>query len=153
MTEPHKRPYRHPAYKTAYRVKNWREYAQSLRDRGAITLWITPEAISAWRAPMTGKRGVQPIYADIAIETALALRRSRCHPQKLRNAFLLPSAQGPIHDVGLPDMDIIALHHFADSVSTSNPSDAEQRLCNTFPFRTSHCLMVRGVLNVRARGK
>ncbi len=65
MTEPHKRN-RHPKYKTAYRVKNWREYDKSLRDRGDITLWITPEAIAAWRAPMTGKRGTQPIYADIA---------------------------------------------------------------------------------------
>jgi len=26
MTEPYKRPYRHPKYKTAYRVKIWREY-------------------------------------------------------------------------------------------------------------------------------
>jgi hypothetical protein len=74
MTEPHKRPYRHPTYKTAYRVKNWRAYEQSLRDRGDITLWITPDALAAWRAPMTGKRGAQPIYADIAIETAIALR-------------------------------------------------------------------------------
>ena len=74
MTEPHKRPHRHPKYKTTYRVKNWREYEQSLRDRGDITLWISPEAIAAWRAPMTGTRGAQPIYADIAIETALALR-------------------------------------------------------------------------------
>src|ERR671939_149963 len=55
-------------------VNNWHEYEQSLRDRGDITLWISPEAISAWRAPMTGKRGAQPIYANIAIETALALR-------------------------------------------------------------------------------
>jgi hypothetical protein len=54
MTEPHKRSYRHPKYKTAYRVKNWREYEQSLRDRGDITLWISPEAIAAWRVPMTG---------------------------------------------------------------------------------------------------
>jgi hypothetical protein len=37
-TEPQKRPYRHPEYKTAYHVKNWREYEQSLCDRGDITL-------------------------------------------------------------------------------------------------------------------
>ena len=58
----------------SYRVKNWREYEQSLRARGDITLWISQDAIDAWRAPMTGKRGAQPVYADIAIETALALR-------------------------------------------------------------------------------
>jgi hypothetical protein len=37
MTEPHKRN-RHPNYKTAYRVNNWREYDRALRDRGDITL-------------------------------------------------------------------------------------------------------------------
>ena len=47
MTEPHKRPYQHPKYKIAYRVNNGREYEQSLRDRGDITLWISPETISA----------------------------------------------------------------------------------------------------------
>jgi hypothetical protein len=40
MTEPHKRSHRHPKYKTAYRVKNWHEYDQTLRNRGDITLWI-----------------------------------------------------------------------------------------------------------------
>jgi hypothetical protein len=88
MTEPHKRPYRHPQYKTAYRVKNWREYEESLRDRGDITLWISPEAISAWRAPMNGKRGAQPIYADIAIETALALRLLFHLPLRQTEGFL-----------------------------------------------------------------
>jgi hypothetical protein len=73
MTEPHKRPYRYPKYKTAYWVNNWREYEQSLRVCGDIMLWISQEAIAAWRAPMTGKRGAVH-YANFAIETALALR-------------------------------------------------------------------------------
>ncbi len=74
MTEPHKRPYRHPKYKTAYRVKNWAEYEKSLRDRGDITLWISHEAINAWTPPQTGKRGAQPVYSDVAIETGLTFR-------------------------------------------------------------------------------
>jgi hypothetical protein len=73
MTEPHKRPHRYPKYKTVYRVKNWREYDQSLRNRGDITLWISQDAIDAWTPPQTGKRGAQPVYSDVAIETALAL--------------------------------------------------------------------------------
>jgi hypothetical protein len=88
MTEAHKRLYRHPKYKTAYRVKNWREYEQSLRDRGDITLWISPEAISAWRASMTGKRGAPPVYADIAIETALTLRLLFGLPLRQTEGFL-----------------------------------------------------------------
>ena len=45
MTEPHKRPYRHPKDKTASRVKNWHEYEQSRRDHGDITLRISPDGI------------------------------------------------------------------------------------------------------------
>jgi hypothetical protein len=74
MTDAHKRPYRHPKYKPAYRVKNWREYDKLLRDRGDITLWISQDAIDAWTPPQTGKRGAQPVYSDLAIETALSLR-------------------------------------------------------------------------------
>jgi len=88
MTEPHKRPDRHPKYQTAYRVKNWRAYEPALRDRGDITVWISPEAIAAWRAPMTGKRGAQPVYADLAIETALALRLLFHLPLRQTEGFL-----------------------------------------------------------------
>jgi len=88
MTEPHKRPYRHPKYKTAYRVKNWREYDQSLRDRGNITLWLSQEAIDAWTPPQTGKRGAQPVYSDTAIETALTLRLLFGLPLRQTEGFL-----------------------------------------------------------------
>jgi len=66
MTESHKRPHRHPKDKTAYRVKNWREYDQALRHRGDITLWMSQDAIGALTPPQTGKRGAQPVYADLA---------------------------------------------------------------------------------------
>src|SRR5262245_45404550 len=75
MTEPHKRPHRHPTYQTAYRVQNWHEYDQARRERGDITLWISQDAIDAWAPPMTGTRGApQPVYADIAMETARTFR-------------------------------------------------------------------------------
>ena len=40
MAEAHKKAYRHPKYKTSYRIKNWSEYEQSLRNRGDITVWL-----------------------------------------------------------------------------------------------------------------
>jgi Transposase DDE domain len=88
MTEPHKRPHRHPKYKTAYCVKNWREYDQALRDRGDITLWLSQEAIDAWTPPMTGKRGAQPVYSDLAIETALTFRLLFRLPLRQTEGFL-----------------------------------------------------------------
>ena len=37
----------HPTHETQYRIKNWAEYEQGLIRRGDITVWLTPEAISA----------------------------------------------------------------------------------------------------------
>ncbi len=75
MAEAHKRAYKHPKYKTSYRVKNWSEYEKSLRNRGDITVWLSGDAIDAWTPPKNGKRGGQPIYSNIAIENVI-LRRS-----------------------------------------------------------------------------
>jgi hypothetical protein len=60
--------------KAKYRVTNWPEYDVALVRRGSLTVWLTDEAIAGWHAPATGKRGGQPTYSDLAIETGLALR-------------------------------------------------------------------------------
>ena len=103
MTEPHKRANRHPTYKTAYRVKNWREYDMSLRDRGDITLWLSHEAIDAWTPPQTGKRGAPPVYSDTAIETALSLRLLFHLPLRQTEGFLRSILT--LMDVALPCPD------------------------------------------------
>ena len=73
MKESHKRS-RNPAYKKKYRVTNWSEYEKSLRNRGNLTLWISPSAIKSWKATRSGKPGRQQKYSDLAIETVLTLR-------------------------------------------------------------------------------
>ena len=73
MKESHKRN-RNPAYKKKYRVTNWSEYEKSLRNRGNLTLWISPSAIKAWKAKKSNKPGRQQKYSDLAIETVLTLR-------------------------------------------------------------------------------
>ena len=35
----------HPAYKTEYRVRNWREYEQGLCARGDVTIWFSDRII------------------------------------------------------------------------------------------------------------
>ena len=57
-----------------YRVTNWPAYDAALVRRGSLTVWVTDEAIAAWHAPATGKRGGQLTYSDLAIETGLAPR-------------------------------------------------------------------------------
>ncbi len=63
----------HPAYKTEYRVRNWREYEQGLRARGDVTIWLSEEATANWISRSTGARGGPRLYSDLAIETALTL--------------------------------------------------------------------------------
>jgi Transposase DDE domain len=88
MTEPHKRAWRPPKDKTAYRVSNCSEYDQALRDRGDIMLWVSQDATDAWLAPQTGKRGAQLVYSDVAIKTALTLRLLFHLPLRPTEGFL-----------------------------------------------------------------
>ena len=67
-------PRRHKIPTAKYRVTNWPDYDAALVRRGALTVWFTDAAIAAWRAPATGRRGGQPIYSALAIETALTIR-------------------------------------------------------------------------------
>jgi hypothetical protein len=48
---------RHKIPKARYRVTNWPEYDVALGRRGSLTVWMTEEAVAAWHAPATGKRG------------------------------------------------------------------------------------------------
>ncbi len=64
----------HPNYKTQYRVTNWAEYDRGLVNRGSLTVWVTPAALSAWQARKNGRRGGQRRYSDMAIGIALQLR-------------------------------------------------------------------------------
>src|SRR6187431_2241547 len=65
---------RHHIPRQRHRVTNWPAYDASLRQRGSLTVWFTPEAIAAWRAEPRTSRGGQPSYSDLAITTALTLK-------------------------------------------------------------------------------
>src|SRR4029450_9934920 len=66
-------------------------------------LWLSQDAIEAWTAPKTGKRGAQPVYSDIAIETALTLRLLFHLPLRQTDGFL--SSLLTLMDVTLPCPD------------------------------------------------
>ena len=103
MPEAHKRAYRPPKYKTAYHVSNWRDYDHALRDRGNTTFWRSQEAIDAWTPQQTGNRGVQLVYSDTAIATALSLRLLLHLP--LRQTEGLLHSLLTLMDVALPCPD------------------------------------------------
>jgi IS5 family transposase len=78
----------HPKYKTKYRVGNWAEYDRALVQRGDITLWISTDAIDAWKPAPSGRRGGQRKFSDHAIQTALMLRIVFKLPLRQSEGFL-----------------------------------------------------------------
>src|SRR4051812_396684 len=56
------------------KVTNWRDYDESLRRRGSLTVWFSDEAVEAWEAERRTSRGGQPEYSDLAILTALTFK-------------------------------------------------------------------------------
>ena len=94
---------RHKIPKAKYRVTNWPEYDAALVRRGSLTVWMTEEAVAAWQAPATGKRGGQPIYSAIAIETSLALRLVFHQPLRQTEGLLRSIADVLKIDIAIPD--------------------------------------------------
>lgn len=61
--------------KKSYRVRNWREYNQSLVGRGSITFWIDESCVKDWRAQdAKSGRGRPQQFSDKAIESCLTLK-------------------------------------------------------------------------------
>jgi len=98
---------RHKIPKVKYRVTNWPEYDVALVRRGSLTVWMTEEAIAAWQAPATGKRGGQPIYSAIAIETSLALRLVFHQPLRQTEGLLRSIANVLKIDITIPDQALV----------------------------------------------
>jgi len=70
----YKQPYRHKFKPMKYKVTNWQDYNQALKDRGNITIWFDDTAIKRWYAYKNGKPGRHRIYSNTAIETAGIIR-------------------------------------------------------------------------------
>ena len=64
---------RHKFPKKKCRVMNWNDYNESLRQRGDLTIWISPDVQNHWIAPRRRSRGGQPRYSDLAIAMCLTL--------------------------------------------------------------------------------
>jgi hypothetical protein len=94
---------RHKFPKMRYRIDNWRAYDAALRDRGDLTVWVTPEALAAWHPVRTGRRGRSPTYSDLVIETGMMLRLAFGRPWRQTEGLLRSVAQMMNLAVGIPD--------------------------------------------------
>lgn len=74
MPHKHNAKKRHHIPKARYTLTNWPQYEAGLKQRGSLTLWVTPEATHHWAAAARATPGGQARYSDLAIQTCLMLR-------------------------------------------------------------------------------
>src|SRR5271156_2473625 len=61
--------------KDKYRIRNWKQYNQSLVNRGSITFWFCDEAITKWySAERLEKPGRPDVYSNDTIRCALIIK-------------------------------------------------------------------------------
>jgi hypothetical protein len=59
----------------SYRIRNWRQYSQSLVNRGSITFWFSDETIAKWySSKRTEKPGRPDVYSEDTIRCALIIK-------------------------------------------------------------------------------
>ncbi len=101
MNYPKRSQYKHA--KSQYSIQNWSEYEAGLKKRGDLTVWLSDDALDAWRAPAEGKPGGQRTYSDVAIEAALTIRMVFHLPLRQTEAFLRCLAEMLEVDLPVPD--------------------------------------------------
>ena len=94
---------RHKIPKARYHVKNWRDYDAALRQRGDLTVWVTPAAMTAWTPPRNGRRGRPQQYSAVAVETGLMLRLAFGRPWRQTEGMLASILRLLGLDLPVPD--------------------------------------------------
>ena len=61
--------------KPRYKTTNWKQYNKALINHGSLTFWIDEETIAEWKQNKQGKRGRPRQFSDLAITTALMVKR------------------------------------------------------------------------------
>ena len=74
--------------KVVYRVTNWAAYEQGLIQRGRLDVWVSEEVLDAWLYTGPPQRGAQFYYSDLAIETALTVRKLFKLPLRQTEGFV-----------------------------------------------------------------
>jgi hypothetical protein len=103
MPNKHNDAQRHQIPKMKFRVASWAMYVAGLRRRGSLMLWVSDEALAAWRAAPRRMPGGQARYSQTAIETALMVRL--VFHQPLRQTEWLLSSLLILLGVELPVLD------------------------------------------------
>jgi hypothetical protein len=109
MPYKHHEPRRDKIKKSKYRVENWREYNDALRQRGNITFYFTDDAIAKWNSErVSGQRGRPQEYSTHAIECCLMIRQVFRLPLRQTEGFMCSMVEMMGLDLFIPDYSCIS---------------------------------------------
>ncbi|MFO4671679.1 IS5 family transposase [Vibrio cholerae] len=74
--------------KPRYKTTNWKQYNKALINRGSLTFWIDEEVIRQWKQSKQKKRGRPRFFSDLAITTALMMKRIFSMPLRTLQGFI-----------------------------------------------------------------
>ena len=99
---------RHKFDAKRYKVTNWPEYNESLRQRGNVMVWLRQDVVQTWRADQRDTPGGQPIYSDIAICVCLTLRQVYHQPLRQTQGLMRGLLGIMGIDVSIPDYSTLS---------------------------------------------
>lgn len=95
--------------KTTYKVRNWREYNDSLVRRGDVTFWFSEDVLDEWEHANDEPKVGRPFtYSDTAIECLLILRELFRLPYRQTEGLGIALAKLMQADVAIPDYTSLA---------------------------------------------
>lgn len=112
--------------KKKYKVRNWKEYNESLVQRGALDVYIEESVLEQWYAEPSGKRGAQLIYSDLAIQ--LTLQFGKIFRQKLRQTEGLVKSVFKLMDIDLLVPDHSTLGRRAGNITVKLPISHKEKV-------------------------
>jgi len=105
--------------KKKYKIRNWHEYNEALKQRGALDVWVDEEVLESWNAEPTFNPGRQPLYSDMAIQ--LTLQFGKVFGQKLRQTEGLVQSIFNLMSIDLKAPDYSTLSRRSCSLAVKLP--------------------------------
>lgn len=125
-TKNNKSQKRNKSNKKKYKVRNWREYNESLVKRGMLDVYVDKFVLEGWQAKPNGKPGAQPKYSDLAIQ--ITLQFGKIFSQKLRQTEGLVKSLFRLMNIDLSVPDHSTLSRKIEHISIDIPKASKEKV-------------------------
>ena len=97
--------------RSQYKITNWPEYNQALKQRGSLHIWMPAELENQWYYQGESQRGAQYLYSDSCIEIACILKEVYHLGYRQTQGFLESLVAFRGWKVKVPDYSVINRRH------------------------------------------